>query len=61
MPSGKSLIGIVDKENDSLVLRLGVIVLSKNSICAINEISSLNFEEQGYLIDILEEGRCNVR
>ena len=58
--SGKSLIGIVDKENDSLVLRLGVIVLSKNSICAINEISSLNFEEQGYLIDILEEGRLTL-
>jgi len=54
--SGKSLIGIVDKENDSLVLRLGAIVLSKNSICAVNEIGTLNFEDQGHLIDILEEG-----
>ena len=58
--SGKSLIGIVDKENDSLVLRVGVIVLSKNSICAANEISSLCFEDQGHLIDILEEGRCTL-
>ena len=58
--SGKSLIGIVDKENDSLVLRLGAIVLSKNSICAINEIGSLNFEDQGHLIDILEEGHTTL-
>jgi DNA replicative helicase MCM subunit Mcm2 (Cdc46/Mcm family) len=58
--SGKSLIGIVDKENDSLVLRLGAIVLSKNSICTINEISSLNFEDQGHLIDILEEGHTTL-
>ncbi len=58
--SGKSLIGIVDKENDSLVLRVGVVVLSKNSICAANEISSLCFEDQGHLIDILEEGRCTL-
>ena len=58
--SGKSLIGIVDKENDSLVLRLGAIVLSKNSICAINEIGSLNFEDQGHLIDTLEEGRLSL-
>jgi replicative DNA helicase Mcm len=58
--SGKSLIGIVDKENDSLVLRLGAIVLSKNSICAVNEIGSLNFEDQGHLIDILEEGHTTL-
>jgi replicative DNA helicase Mcm len=58
--SGKSLIGIVDKENDSLVLRLGAIVLSKNSICAINEIGSLSYEDQGHLIDTLEEGRLTL-
>ena len=58
--SGKSLIGIVDKENDSLVLRLGAIVLSKNSISSINEIGSLNFEDQGHLIDILEEGHTTL-
>lgn len=31
--SGKSLVGIVDKENDGLFLRLGVAVLAKGAVC----------------------------
>jgi DNA replicative helicase MCM subunit Mcm2 (Cdc46/Mcm family) len=58
--SGKSLVAIVDKENDSLVLRLGAIVLAKGSICAINEIGSMSLDDQQHLIDIAEEGRCTV-
>ena len=58
--SGKSLVAIVDKENDSTLLRLGVAVLVKNAICAINEISCLSFDDQQHLIDIAEEGRCTV-
>jgi DNA replicative helicase MCM subunit Mcm2 (Cdc46/Mcm family) len=34
--SGKSLVGIVDKENDGLFLRLGVAVLAKGAVCAVN-------------------------
>jgi DNA replicative helicase MCM subunit Mcm2 (Cdc46/Mcm family) len=58
--SGKSLIAIVDKEYDSLVLRLGAITLSKGAVCAINELGSMSLEDQGHLIDIAEEGRCTV-
>jgi DNA replicative helicase MCM subunit Mcm2 (Cdc46/Mcm family) len=58
--SGKSLVAIVDKENDSLVLRLGAIVLAKGAICAINEIGSMRLDDQQHLNDIAEEGRCTV-
>lgn len=58
--SGKSLIAIVGKENDSLFLRLGAIVLAKGAICAINEIGAMSLDDQQHLIDIAEEGRCTV-
>ena len=35
--SGKSLVGIVDKENDSLMVKYGVVVAAKNSHVVINE------------------------
>ena len=58
--SGKSLTAIIDKENDTTVLRLGPIPLSKNAICAINEIGSMNFEDQRFLLDIMEEGKFTI-
>jgi MoxR-like ATPase len=58
--SGKSLIAIVDKENDSLVLRLGAIVLAKGAVCAINELGAMSLDDQQHLIDIAEEGRCTI-
>jgi DNA replicative helicase MCM subunit Mcm2 (Cdc46/Mcm family) len=53
--SDKSLVAIVDKENDNLVLRLGAIVLAKGSVCAINEIGSMSLDDQQHLNDIAEE------
>jgi replicative DNA helicase Mcm len=41
-------------------LRLGPIPLAKNAICAINEIGSMNFEDQRFLLDIMEEGRFTI-
>jgi DNA replicative helicase MCM subunit Mcm2 (Cdc46/Mcm family) len=58
--TGKSLIGIVDKENDSLVCRYGVVVLAKGALCSINEIGAMNPIDQQYLLDIAEEGRCTL-
>jgi DNA replicative helicase MCM subunit Mcm2 (Cdc46/Mcm family) len=55
-----NFIAIVDKENDSLVLRLGAAVLAKGSVFAINEIGSMSLENQQHLIDVAEEGRCTV-
>jgi DNA replicative helicase MCM subunit Mcm2 (Cdc46/Mcm family) len=47
--NGKSLIGVVDKENDGgLFLRLGPVVLAKGAICAINEIGSMAMQDQGH-------------
>ena len=59
--SGKSLIGVVDKEADGgLFLRLGPVVLAKDAICAINEIGSMAMLDQGHLTDIEEEGRTTL-
>ncbi len=59
--SGKSLIGIVDKESDGgLFLRLGPAVLAKGAICAINEIGFMSPEDQGHITDIAEEGRTTL-
>lgn len=58
--SGKSLVVIIDKENDSLVARYGAVVLSKGSMCVINELGAMSLDDQKYLLDIAEEGRCTI-
>jgi DNA replicative helicase MCM subunit Mcm2 (Cdc46/Mcm family) len=47
--SGQSLIAIADKENDTLILRLGAVVMAKGAICAINELGAMSMEDQQYL------------
>jgi replicative DNA helicase Mcm len=58
--SGKSLVVIIDKENDSLVARYGAVVLSKGSMCVINELGAMSLDDQKYLLDIAEEGKCTI-
>jgi replicative DNA helicase Mcm len=58
--SGKSLVVIIDKENDSLVARYGAIVLSRGSVCIINELGAMSLDDQKHLLDIAEEGRCTI-
>jgi len=58
--SGKSLVGIVDKENDSLMVKYGVVVAAKNSHIVINEAGSLSHEDQSHLIGIAEEGTTSL-
>ncbi len=58
--SGKSLTAIVEKGNENHLLRLGAIPLAKYSICALNEIGTLAFEEQKYLLDVMEEGEFSI-
>jgi replicative DNA helicase Mcm len=54
--SGKSLTAIVSKEDETYVLRLGPIPLSKNALCAINEFGRTDFKDQEHFLDIMEEG-----
>ena len=54
--SGKSITAIMDKENDSYVLRNGVLPQARNSMCILNEIGSLSMEDQRHLFDVMEEG-----
>jgi DNA replicative helicase MCM subunit Mcm2 (Cdc46/Mcm family) len=58
--SGKSITAIIDKDGDSYVLRLGVLPQARNSMCVINETSSLSMEDQRYLHDVMEEGFFSI-
>jgi DNA replicative helicase MCM subunit Mcm2 (Cdc46/Mcm family) len=58
--SGRTLVAMVDLVNDMRLLRLGAVVLSKGSVCVVNEFGSMSMEEQQYLTDIAEEGHCSV-
>jgi len=59
--SPKSLLAIVDKEQDnSKMLLLGAVPMSKNAICSINELGSKAYEDQQYLADVMEEGRFTI-
>jgi replicative DNA helicase Mcm len=53
--SGKSLTAIVSKEDESHVLRLGPVPLAKDAICALNELGRMGLEDQGHLLDVMEE------
>jgi MoxR-like ATPase len=58
--SSKTITGIADKENESVTLRLGAIPLSRNAICAIDELTAFAPEEQSRLLDVLEEGILDI-
>ncbi len=59
--NGKSLIGIVEKDNDnSLSISYGVLVLAKNSHVVINEIGAMPYEDQKYFDELAEEGGCTL-
>jgi replicative DNA helicase Mcm len=54
----KSALAIFDKDPElGTMLMLGPVPQAKNSICGINEIGSLSFEDQQHLADVLEEGQ----
>jgi hypothetical protein len=48
-------IGIVDKENDILMVKYGVAVDAKTSLVVINKASSLTHEDQSPLVGISED------
>lgn len=58
--SSKTITAIADKENESVTLRLGAIPLARNAICAIDEITAFQPDEQSRLLDILEEGTIEI-
>lgn len=58
--SGKSLTAIIEKNDVTMVTRLGPVPLSKNAICAINEIGRMRPEDQEQLLDPMEEGKFTI-
>lgn len=56
--SSKSLIAIVDKDNElGTMIRHGDIVLANGAICAIDEVGRMPFEDQGRLLNAFQEGK----
>jgi replicative DNA helicase Mcm len=54
--TGKSLTAIVTKEeSDTLILRIGPIPQAKGAIAALNEIGRMNHDDQGFLLDTMQE------
>jgi DNA replicative helicase MCM subunit Mcm2 (Cdc46/Mcm family) len=54
--TGKSLTAVVDREEDnSVILRSGPIPTAKGAIAALNEIGQLSEDDQGYLLDTMQE------
>jgi replicative DNA helicase Mcm len=54
--TGKSLTAIVTKEEgDTLILRIGPIPQAKGAIAALNEIGRMNHDDQGFLLDTMQE------
>jgi DNA replicative helicase MCM subunit Mcm2 (Cdc46/Mcm family) len=55
----RSQVGIVDKEDDNYVLRLGPIPRATGAICAIDEIGRMRLEDQEQLLHALQEGKMS--
>jgi replicative DNA helicase Mcm len=53
--SGKSLTAIIDRTAENTFLRLGPIPQARGSICGANEIGRMALEDQGHLLDVMEE------
>jgi DNA replicative helicase MCM subunit Mcm2 (Cdc46/Mcm family) len=59
--TAKSLTAIVTKdEGDALTLRIGPIPQAKGAIAALNEIGSMNHEDQKYMLDTMQEQEFTV-
>ena len=53
--SGKSLTAIVEKEDESHILRTGPIPAAKGAICALNELGRMYPPDQKHLLSIMQE------
>jgi DNA replicative helicase MCM subunit Mcm2 (Cdc46/Mcm family) len=53
--SGKSLTAIVEKDDESHILRTGPIPAAKGAICALNELGRMFFEDQKHLLGVMQE------
>lgn len=54
--TGKSLTAIVTmEEGDTLILRIGPIPQAKGAIAALNEIVRMNHDDQGLMLDTMQE------
>jgi DNA replicative helicase MCM subunit Mcm2 (Cdc46/Mcm family) len=58
--TGKGIVAIAEKEGDSgAVLRAGAATLANNAICFIDEIGTMNYEDQNQFLSLMENGYFN--
>jgi replicative DNA helicase Mcm len=58
--SMKSMMAIIDKEQDSKMLLLGPVPMSKNALVGIDDVGSSDYEDQQHLGNTMEEGRFTI-
>ena len=58
--TGRSLTAIVSNEDGVFILRMGAIPQAKGAIAALNEIGQMTQEDQGLLLDVMEEQHFNT-
>ena len=58
--TGISLTATVDKENDTKILRHGVIPMAKHSVCVIDEIGKMFSEDLGHLLSVMQYQKFTV-
>jgi replicative DNA helicase Mcm len=54
------LTAIVTKEDEDFCLRIGPVPLARDAICVLNEIGRTTPEDQGFLLDVMEEGEFTI-
>ena len=58
--SSRSALGIVDVANDVRTLTYGPIALSSGSLVGIDEIQTWQYDDQGSLLNVMQEGKFNL-
>jgi DNA replicative helicase MCM subunit Mcm2 (Cdc46/Mcm family) len=53
--TGLSLTAIVEKQDETAVLRMGAVPAAKGAICALNEIGRMDPDQQKHLLDVAQE------
>jgi len=55
--TGKGVVAVAEKEdNNGAILRAGAATLANNSICFVDEIGTMNYEDQNQFLSLMEKG-----
>jgi DNA replicative helicase MCM subunit Mcm2 (Cdc46/Mcm family) len=52
----KTILGIIEVQGDTKIIKYGAIPLAKNAICVIDEIGAMPYDDQVSLFNVMEHG-----